>query len=50
MNRRLDEIMTAAFEQTWQLHEARNLPMRLAAYRLAVQRVAEARTTRGIYP
>jgi len=30
--------------------ENRDISMRLAAYGLAVQRVAEATTTRGIYP
>jgi glutamate dehydrogenase (NAD(P)+) len=50
VNERLDGIITAAFDQTWQLHETRELTMRDAAYGLAVQRVAEATTTRGIYP
>jgi hypothetical protein len=30
--------------------EERNMSMRHASYGLAVQRVAEATTTRGIYP
>jgi glutamate dehydrogenase/leucine dehydrogenase len=30
--------------------DAKSVSMRLAAYGLAVQRVAEATTTRGIYP
>jgi glutamate dehydrogenase (NAD(P)+) len=50
VNGRLDEIITRAFEETWHVHESRNLPLRVAAYGLAVQRVAEATTTRGIYP
>ena len=50
VNERLDEIITRAFDETWQVSRARNLPMRVAAYGLAVQRVAEATTTRGIYP
>jgi glutamate dehydrogenase (NAD(P)+) len=50
VNARLDTIITGAFDQTWRLHETRDLPMRVAAYGLAVQRVAEATTTRGIYP
>ena len=50
VNERLDEIMTRAFAETWQLREARHLSMRDAAYGLAVQRVAEATTVRGIYP
>jgi len=47
---RLDAIITKAFEQTWQLHEQRELPLRLAAYGVAVERVASATTIRGIYP
>ncbi len=47
---RLDAIITRAFEETWQLHEKRELPLRVAAYGLAVQRVANATTIRGIYP
>jgi len=50
VNARLDGIITRAFDETWHLHERRDLPMRVAAYGLAVQRVAEATTTRGIYP
>ena len=50
VNARLDRIITGAFDQTWHLHETRDLPMRVAAYGLAVERVAEATTTRGIYP
>jgi glutamate dehydrogenase (NAD(P)+) len=50
VNERLDEIITRAFDETWQVSQARKLPMRVAAYGLAVQRVADATTTRGIYP
>jgi glutamate dehydrogenase (NAD(P)+) len=50
VNARLDEIMTAAFDEVWHAREARGLPMRLSAYGLAVERVAEATVTRGIYP
>jgi glutamate dehydrogenase (NAD(P)+) len=47
---RLDDIVTRAFDETWQLHEERDVPMRVAAYGLAVERVADATTIRGIYP
>ena len=47
---RLDAIITRAFEETWKLHEERELPLRLAAYGVAVERVANATTIRGIYP
>ncbi len=50
VNVRLNEIVTRAFEETWSTRVDRNLSMRIAAYGLAVQRVAEATITRGIYP
>ena len=50
VNARLDDIITRAFDETWRLHESRDVSMRIAAYGLAVQRVAAATTTRGIYP
>ncbi len=50
VNARLQAIIRSAFEQTWELHERRDLPLRLAAYGLAVERVAEASTIRGLYP
>src|SRR6185295_917697 len=42
VNQRLNEIVTRAFVETWDLHEHRNISMRLAAYGLGVNRVAEA--------
>jgi glutamate dehydrogenase (NAD(P)+) len=50
VNARLNDIVSRAFAETWELAERRKLPLRVAAYGLAVQRVAEATTTRGIYP
>ena len=50
VNAKLNDIVTRAFNETWAVHENRNVGMRLAAYGLAVERVAEATTTRGIYP
>ncbi len=50
VNAKLKEIADKAFEETWQVSQARNVSMRLASYGLAVQRVAEATTTRGLYP
>ena len=46
----LDEVMTRAFAKVWETQERRHLPTRLAAYGLAVERVADATLTRGIYP
>jgi len=50
VNARLNDITTRAFNETWKVHEQSGVSMRMAAYGLAVQRVAEATTTRGLYP
>jgi glutamate dehydrogenase (NAD(P)+) len=50
VNARLNDITTRAFNETWRVHEQSGVSMRMAAYGLAVQRVAEATTTRGLYP
>jgi glutamate dehydrogenase (NAD(P)+) len=50
VNAKLNDIVTRAFQETWRLHEDREVSMRQAAYALAVGRVAEATTTRGLYP
>ena len=50
VNAKLNDIVSRAFEETWETAQARNVPMRVAAYGVAVQRVAEATITRGIYP
>ena len=50
VNARLNEIVTRAFEETWSTRAERSTSMRQAAYGLAVQRVAEATVTRGLYP
>jgi glutamate dehydrogenase (NAD(P)+) len=50
VNERLRAIVGNAFRETWDLHESRGMPMRTAAYGLAVSRVAEASTIRGLYP
>jgi glutamate dehydrogenase (NAD(P)+) len=50
VNARLNEIVTRAFDETWATFEERKTSMRMAAYGVAVQRVAEATVTRGLYP
>jgi glutamate dehydrogenase (NAD(P)+) len=50
VNARLNEIVTRAFDETWATYKQRDTSMRLAAYGIAVQRVAEATITRGLYP
>jgi glutamate dehydrogenase (NAD(P)+) len=50
VNAKLNDIVTRAFNETWRLAEERGASMRTASYGLAVQRVAEATVTRGLYP
>ena len=50
VNAKLNDIVTKAFDETWETMEERKVSMRTASYGLAVQRVAEATVTRGIYP
>ena len=46
----LERVLTTAYGQVAALAAAENVDMRMAANILAVQRVAEAITVRGIYP
>jgi glutamate dehydrogenase (NAD(P)+) len=50
VNAKLNDIVIRAFEETWETAQRRDVSLRLAAYGLAVQRVAQATTTRGLYP
>jgi glutamate dehydrogenase (NAD(P)+) len=50
VNAKLEKIIVNAFEQVYVLSKERNVSMRLAAYLLAVRRVADAALIRGIYP
>jgi glutamate dehydrogenase (NAD(P)+) len=50
VNARLNEIVTKAFRETWETRKQYETSMRMAAYGLAVRRVAEATVTRGLYP
>jgi glutamate dehydrogenase (NAD(P)+) len=50
VNAKLNDIVTRAFNETWETHRRRGTSMRVAAYGLAVERVSEATTTRGLYP
>jgi glutamate dehydrogenase (NAD(P)+) len=50
VNDKLERIIVGAFDQVWSMAEQRKVPLRLAAYLLAVQRVADANNTRGVYP
>jgi len=50
VNARLEHIMVNAFDQVYELAQEQAISMRLAAYLLAVRRVADANIVRGIYP
>ncbi len=50
VNCRLRKIMQRAYAAVHQIAEERRLPLRTAALALAIQRVADATRTRGIYP
>ena len=50
INERLERIMTEAFETSWEASQRLGVSLRLGAYAVAVERVAEATLVRGIYP
>jgi glutamate dehydrogenase (NAD(P)+) len=50
INNRLERIITGAFNSSWETSKHLRVPLRLGAYAVAVGRVAEATTARGIYP
>ena len=47
VNRRLDNKMTEAFQRIWDVHALQKLPLRTAAYVIALQSVVQATMTRG---
>jgi len=50
VNAKLERIIVNSFDQVRSVAEHQRVSMRLAAYLLAVRRVADANITRGIYP
>jgi glutamate dehydrogenase (NAD(P)+) len=50
VNAQLERVTVNAFQHVLRIAQARRVHMRTAAYLLAVDRVARATTTRGIYP
>jgi glutamate dehydrogenase (NAD(P)+) len=50
INESLKEIMDRAFDAVYQMSDVHEVNMRTAAYMVAVSRVAEATTLRGLYP
>ena len=50
VNAKLRDIVARAFEEAWHTRDSHETSLRMSSYGLAVQRVAEATTTRGLYP
>jgi len=50
INNRLERILTRAFNASWETSKRLGVSLRLGAYAVAVERVAEATSVRGIYP
>ncbi len=50
VNDRLRTTMTAAFTQVWEVMEDHKIPMREAAFLVAIKRVADAMQIRGLFP
>ena len=50
INRKLEDIMSEAFDSVWDMMKKSKCSMRMAAYKIGVGRVAEAVRLRGIYP
>lgn len=47
VNRRLDKAMTDAFAAIWEVHNQKNIPLRVSAFHVALQRVTRAHVHRG---
>lgn len=50
VNHKLEELMLAAFHRVYALARERKIPMRTAALSLGVQKVAQEKERRGLYP
>lgn len=50
VNRHLKRIMVRSFEEIWDFSQEQQLPLRLGAYALAVDKVSNALQARGIFP
>jgi glutamate dehydrogenase (NAD(P)+) len=50
INARLEKVMHHAFTEVWDMSKQHEVSLRQGAYFLAIERVAEATTDRGIYP
>jgi glutamate dehydrogenase (NAD(P)+) len=49
VNNSLEQIMVKAFDDVWQVAEKHSVSMRIAAYILAIDRVATVYRLRGVF-
>ena len=50
INHQLQRILVKTADRVFEIQEEKKIPMRMAAYASAIQRVADAMQTRGFYP
>ncbi len=50
VNANLEKIMVKAFDEVWNLKNDKNVTPRMAAYMVALERIAKAKKIRGIFP
>jgi glutamate dehydrogenase/leucine dehydrogenase len=50
INNNLAKVMKNAFEEVWQVHMEKEVPLRMAAYMVALNRVVKAKKMRGVFP
>lgn len=50
INNNLHKILKRSFEEVWQVHESKSVPLRMAAYMVALDRVVKAKKLRGVFP
>ena len=50
VNRTLEKIMIRAFNEVWEKMHAMGSTMRMGAYMVALERLADAKRIRGIFP
>ena len=50
VNQELKKIIVDAFEDVYNISKERNLPLRTAAYIIALSRVSKAIELRGVFP
>ena len=50
VNSNLKKVMKKAFNEVWQIHIAKDVSLRMAAYMVALDRVVKTKKIRGIFP